>query len=376
MGDLSKKKMDMRDEFHITLPNPITDANGARDNKTITWIAERSKITNADDYAAALGKVLEASCPATGLTMAPVTPPRLLLSTFNDLPAGVVATTNAGPDTKKIAAAAHFVPYALHLTRTVDLSGEGNSRENQARLEGAVVLPTELAPQKWGEIKLTEAVDAKGANLKPRDNQTGFMMRSGFESSDQDDEDNPDADAKPATNNSEERHPVTLMFMPPNWQSKEISRIKGSVEMLYFGGLQVVKLSNAIPAKWIISPTSAETIINSSDSGEKNLSDPALAPLGLALTCDEAMIENGMTVLMLSVKGKTDIAEVQIFDSAGKAWPTVLQNENSGGSGESSLQLMVAGKPKPPLSLALMVSSTGTSVEVPISLEHVPVTGN
>jgi hypothetical protein len=125
-----------------------------------------------------------------------------------------------------------------------------------------------------------------------------------------------------------------------------------------------------------MSPTSAGSIVNFNDTGEKALSDPALEPLGLALTCDEAMIENGMTVLNLSVKGKANIAEVQVFDATGKAWPTVLQNENAGGSEESSLQLMVAGKPKAPLSLALMVSSAGTSVEVPISLEHLPVTGN
>ena len=375
LADLSKKKMDMRDEFHITLPNPVTDANGTRDNKTVIWIAEHSKITNADDYAAALGKVLEASCPATGLTMAPVTPPRMLLSTFKDLSAGVVATTNAGPDTQKIAAAAHFVPYALHLARTVDLSGEGGGSGNQAQLVGAVVLPKELAPQKWGEVKLTEAVDSKGANLKPKDNEGGFMMNNGFQGISPDDEDNPDPDAKPAANDTEERHQVAFQFRPPDWKTKEIARLKGSVEMLYFGGLQIVKLSNSIPAKWIMSPTS-DGAINFNDAGEKNLTDPALEPLGLALACDEAMIENGMTVLILSVKGKADIAEAQVFDAAGKAWPTVLQNGNENGADGSSLQLMVAGKPAAPLSLALVVSSAGTSVDVPISLEHVPVTGN
>jgi hypothetical protein len=203
------------------------------------------------------------------------------------------------------------------------------------------------------------------------------MMNRGFQGmGSDDDEDDPDAGAKPVTNNAEQRHPVTLQFMPPDWQSKEIARIKGSVEMLYFGGLQVVKLSNAIPAKWIMSPSQADPAVSFNDSGEKTLNDPALEPLGLALTCEEAMIENGMMVLNLSVKGKTDIAEVQVFDAAGKAWPTVMQNENSDGAGESSLQFMVPGKPKPPLSLALMVSRAGTSVDVPISLEHVPVTGN
>ena len=35
------------------------------------------------------------------------------------------------------------------------------------------MIPQEFAPQKWGEPKLEEAVDAKGNDLKPRRSDRG-----------------------------------------------------------------------------------------------------------------------------------------------------------------------------------------------------------
>ena len=47
----------------------------------------------------------------------------------------------------------------------------------------------------------------------------------------------------------------------------------------------------------------------------------------------------------------------------------------SGGAQTSSMQLLVPGQPKPPLSLALLVNNKGSSILVPFDLEHVPVGG-
>jgi hypothetical protein len=55
--------------------------------------------------------------------------------------------------------------------RTLDLAGEGNQGQNSAQLIGAVVLPRELAPDRWGEAKLEEALDSKGASLKPKEEE-------------------------------------------------------------------------------------------------------------------------------------------------------------------------------------------------------------
>jgi hypothetical protein len=62
-----------------------------------------------------------------------------------------------------------------------------------------------------------------------------------------------------------------------------------------------------------------------------------------------------------------------VFDAEGRPWPTTLMQPDSSGSEERSCQVMVAGKPKPPFSLAVAVSGVGASVSVPILVEHVPV---
>src|SRR5208283_3494632 len=113
----------MRFQFRVTMPNAVASANGARDGKTVTWLAERAKCKDDDEFAASLGGLLEASCSAEGIKFSPVTPPRLGLLAFSQLTAGKAAAAVALPDTNKIAAAVRFVPCALQVTRTLDLSG-------------------------------------------------------------------------------------------------------------------------------------------------------------------------------------------------------------------------------------------------------------
>src|SRR5439155_26060279 len=128
-----------------------------------------AKCKDGDEFAVKLAGVLEARCAAEGLQLAPETPPRLGLFPFKDLVAGAAASKVALPDTNKIVTAARFVPYALHVTRALDLSGENSGHESQAQLTGIIILPSDLAPQRWGQAKLEEALDAKGNSLMPKE---------------------------------------------------------------------------------------------------------------------------------------------------------------------------------------------------------------
>ena len=366
MADLQKKKAEMRAQFRITLPNAISAGNGTNAGKTATWLVERAQSKDAEDFANKLGTVSEARCSADGLKFSPVVPVRLALQPFAQLATGTTAATGPGIDTNKIAAAAKFVPYGLSITRSLDLSGAGATRENSAQLIGAIVIPTEYAPQKWGEAKLDEVVDAKGNDLKPANQEEGrnYSMGSRFSGAGMDGSDE-------ATNAvTDQRHVVTLAFRPPDWKVNEIAKIKGTANLQYFGSSQtVVKLTNAIPAKWIVDISKGSQ--SSFDSSDKTLSSPALTDLGLSLTAGYCMVQSGFTVVSLNVKGKTaTLGNAQIFDADGKPWPTIFSQSQEEGS---TVQIVVAGKPQPPLSLALVASGAGATVEVPIVLEHVAV---
>jgi hypothetical protein len=361
----------MRAEFRVTLPNTLTAANGARDGKTATWIVERAKSKDAADFAEKLGLVLEASCPASGLKFSPTNLTRLELGRFGELKTGTVAE-KAVPDAKKVATAAKFTPYALHVTRSLDLSGEGNSGENSAQLIGAVVLPREFAPDNWGEAKLEEAVDSKGASLKPKDEERFGRSSSRFSRTIVEDDEDGDEVKNDESSASEERHHVILNFQPPDWKVKEIAKVKGSISLQYFGGSQVVKISNAVPAKWIVEPQAAS--FRGMDATEKSISDPKMTELGLSLKLQMAMVQAGMMNLMLQLGGdKAGISGAQVFDAAGRPWPTYLQQTDRGD--EPGVTLLVAGRPEPPLSLAFLVNGGGNTVEVPILIEKIALRG-
>lgn len=374
-ADTEKQKQEMRSEFRIVLPNEAASATGTREGKAVTWILERAKFTNGTEFAERSGLVLEASCPATGLGFSPTNPPRLALLPFSEVTTGAM-TQGRAVDAKKVSESARFVPYALHVTRTLDLAGEGSWGQNQAQLVGAVTVPSDLAPQRWGEAKLEEALDAKGNDLRPKRGSEGFFgnwssHRSFVEEPDEEEE----TQVTKAPAEKLERHQVTLHFQPPEWQVQEIARVKGTLALQYFGGSEIVKITNAIPAKWVVDASNPQALasINFS-SNEKTISHPRLTELGLRLSVPMAMTQSGMTTLMLqSESAQSGITDVQVFDAQGKPWPTFLQPQGMGN--DQSLTLMIAGKPEAPLSLAVVANAAGQTVTVPILVEKVAVRG-
>jgi hypothetical protein len=379
MADLEKNRNEMRVEFRMTLPGTVTGGNGRQEGRSITWIEDRKNYTNTTEFARQLSVVCEARCPAEGFKIEPMNPARLALTSFSELSLAPGTETVQGIDTNAISGAAKFVPYALQVTRSVDLSGEGGSHESGAVLIGAVVVPMEFQPQKWGRPKLIEAVDAKGNDLKPEDSDEnssfGMSYRySRFATGMEDgEEEEGEENASPALEN---RHPVTIAFRPPDWKVFEIARIRGSVEMQYFSGAQVIKLTNAVPASWIVDQSKMMEAMGMG-SGEKRLSDPALGKAGIDLSLNMAMAQNGFTMLMLGMEAKSAaLIDAQVFDANGKAWPTFLQDMSelaSSGEEDATVTIVVAGKPQPPLSLAFLVSGAGAAVEIPIQLDNVPV---
>jgi hypothetical protein len=376
MDEAQKKKGEMRFQFRVTLPNAVSEANGPRGGKSVTWTVERANCKDDEEFAARLTGVLEASCSAEGIKFSPVTPPRLGLLPFGELRAGAMAAATALPDTNKILAAARFIPYALQVTRTLDLSGEGSGQASQAQLSGAILLPAGLAPQRWGEAKLEEALDAKGNSLMPKEEENSFSRMSHYERFDTSDQADKDESDEPTTRKdaAEKPHLITLNMKAPEWRIKQIAKIKGTLDLQYLGGTEVVKLSNAVPASLVMDMTKRTSLDSRFDSSRGQITDGRLTALGLSVKVQMAMVQSGMTILSLETSGgKATLVDAQVFDAGGHPWPTVLLQSDSTGVDEQSCQIMVAGKPKPPFSLALAVGGVGASVALPILVENVPV---
>ena len=151
---------------------------------------------------------------------------------------------------------------------------------------------------------------------------------------------------------------------------KRMARIKAAIRLHYFGGMQVIKLSNAIPANWIREMKGEDDF--DFEPTQKSIGDPRLPELGLSLNLTMGVVQGSLTSLMMQVEGdKLALIDAQVYDAAGRPWPTFLQKQGFGE--ENAVTLMIAGKPRAPLSLALVASGVGASVDVPILLEKVPV---
>jgi hypothetical protein len=369
--DWQKQKNRLAIEFTLTLPKDVAAANGSPQGRNVTWTLDRAQMKDDAEAAKAFRAVFEASCPAEGLAFTPNSPVRLALLPFAELAAGPTGGTSQLPDEKKVAAQARFVPARLQVTRSVDLSGSGYA-QNQATLTGVVLVPKEFAPQRWGATALDKVIDEKGNNLALADDDRMSRfghITSGFSGMS---EEETDETEEAALASADSRKVVTFIFKAPDWKAKEIARIEGSVELQYLGGSEIVKLEKAIPKEWIGDMSRGR--FGSFDGTERSLSNPRLTEVGLPLKLAMAMRTGGMLTISLQSEGESKqsaLAEAQVFDAEGNPWPCFVHSQQM--KPYNHYQIMVAGDPPAPLSLALLVSSVGATVKVPIRLEHVPL---
>jgi len=259
--------------------------------------------------------VMEASCPAANVKFTPVSPPRLNLYSFKDLPVGVVESAKAAPAPKTVLDAARFTPYALRVTRNLDLSGSGASRENMAELIGEVIVPNTLAPQTWGKPDLQEARDASGHSLVNSAAENQSSMREDYEEEVYENLPSGNRQEKKAPPSNDHREKVRLRFQAPDWKVKEIASIKASIDLVYFSGSRLVAISNAVPDNWITSGRN----YSFSGGSDHAIRSAELTDAGIKLSMNMAMEQSGCTTLMFQVMdGKSGITDIQLYDASGK----------------------------------------------------------
>lgn len=365
MPDLQKKKDKMRARFRIVLPEDAhaDGKEGAVEGKSVTWVFERSRSNDDDAFARHLARPLSAGCAAEKLTFKPSTPLRLNLKPFSELTAHSAHGAAPIQDRSAVMKAAKFTPSALSVERSVDLSGDaGSVRQNNAELQGLLEVPPEFAPQKWGKVDLQEAIDCEGNSLKPQTDARshGYSRFSSVHVGGE--------RSSPATSKLAHQHLVKIPFQPPPWKCQQIDRVLATVDLHYASGLRLLKISNAVPAKWIRTDEDF-------DASEMRIDSPELREAGLSLRLQMAMVQNGNTMLMLNTaESKTSISDLQIFDADGAPWPTLMQ-QTPGGDDDEGRYMILPGRPKPPLSAALLVNSSESSVRVPIQADNLALRG-
>ena len=359
---LIRKRQEMKFVFRVRLPGLVTRSNGQHQDQAVTWSFARAGSKDDAEFLARLAERVTATCQ-WNTPLAVTNPVRLALTTWTNLADGVAQLAAGAPAADAIVAAAKVVPETLRVGRLVDLSGSGGfgGQGNVAQLTGYVELPPALAPQKWGAPKLTEATDNLGNSLLINATDDGlgasdFRYRYGLANS--------EGSRRAATPAS--RQPFTLAFRSPEWKAKTIATLKGEIELTYAGGVEVVKLSNAVPTNAIVAADPES--MTRANVRQRAITDPRLSRLGVSLVLQSGMVMQGGTLLMLESRGKAPLLDFQVFDKDGRPWPTAFAATSG-----TALRVIIPGKPAPPLSLALAVGAGGTGVKVPFAFEQVPV---
>ena len=356
-------------EFSVTLPGPVQATGAVVRGNDATWTIDRPTLKDAAKVNEGLTAVMTATCPAGAAQFVPKDVVHLDLDDFAQLEEG---QRGAGPppvDAAGVLAQTKFVPVMATVTRTFDLTGQSGGNENEAVLLGLVTVPRALAPQRFGNPEVTAITDDRGGSLLPTDRQGydrfphlySYMERPGG------------SKAKDAVL----RHWLTISMKVPPREVKSLRAVQGSVSLFYPGTAYVIKVKDALAPvaagdKAGLLGMISRRVVNNADE-EKGLDHPKLRELGLKIILAQDQGDSpSMTVVQLQLEGKQAmLSAFQVFDAQGRPWPTYFtpsENEYA--------QAIVAGKPKAPLSIGLLVHGGGPVVKVPIDLTDVPLSAN
>jgi hypothetical protein len=164
-----------------------------------------------------------------------------------------------------------------------------------------------------------------------------------------------------------------LKVPPP--EATRIVLLKGSATLEYAGSRHVIRLEGAIAKDAITESGPGPGMFMSGGGEKKPLASPKLEALGVKLTVS-ASRGGGLMMLQIGAESAASpVAEVQVFDAAGRPWPTLSASGMGGQDDEGGLQrFMVIGKPEGPLSLGLVLDAPGPSLTLPIELRDIPMT--
>ena len=351
--------------FSVTMPKPAqTSTEEAEvDGKTVRMAVARKGLKDPQASAEAFDAVLTAVCPAGDVTFEPDSPVRLDLAPFAGAPTGPVAEAET-VDVAKVRAAAELIPVALTVTRSFNVAGYGFHGENGSELRVAVAVPPRLAPRRWGDPTLLEAVDDLGTDLVPwnADDRPRHTFHTTFSSGE-----------GPRTPDGRMVHPVVFELEVPPREARRLARLEGRIDMEYAGAKEAVRIPDALHPEHI-QEVEFGAQMTAQGGQEVAVESPRLEGLGLKLTVERAAQTPGLMMVNLKWEAEsTHLSEVQFFGADGRPVPAVAQHD--GGDGRGRIQVLLLGTPEPPLAMAVLVTSGGPTIPLPLELTDVPIRG-
>jgi hypothetical protein len=343
-------------KFSITLPSLINNVN----SNTITWLTSRDTINSIEEAGVRFYSIHKASCSDKDIKFIPKTPLRMNLGNLKDIKEGTFSNNSLDINKEILIKAVKAIPVMLKISRYFDISGEDNfynNNDNAASFIGALVLPVELAPFRWGRGELKEIRDDLGKNYLPK--KQSFSRKANALNSIYKRE-----QAKVKEKQKTATRFISFSFKQPVPEARSLKVIHGTIPLKYQGRTTLVKLTGEIPA---IKSNENDFIM----TNRVIIGSDKLKKHGLVVTLNSVSKNNQITTFALKQKGEEAIIDIQVYDRNGKPWTTILRLLSPG---QDNISFMIAGEPEPPLSLSLLISG-GPKFEIPFSFNDVSLFG-
>ena len=349
IGNFKKMKADLSYTLAVTLPEAPLSHNGQAKEKTVKWSMAYEGPDKESQLADQAARVMAVSFSGENGGFSPHAPPRLALDRFADL-AESTYELSAMPAADQLKKAANFAPCRMVIKRSFDISGLAYAGlDNFVKLVGAVEVPEQMAPQKWGKARLTEVVDDLDNNLvmAEQNRHSSYLPAGGM-----------------AWEMPPHRHPVTFKFTLPDRSAEKISRLKGEVELSYFSEARVLKADKVLGQDDISDMSGG---VSGNWKG-KQINHEGLAEAGIRMTIRQAIFQQGLLIIMLETKPEDAVInDIQAYDKSGRPVPTILPPSMGG----AYTQLLIPGKPSLPVSLAFTVAGGGSTYRLPVALKDI-----
>lgn len=382
----------MRWRFRITLPRAVNSSVGAgghRHGRSAEWVFERKAFRHTDAYADRLSSMLEVGCGPVRLRRAIENPTRLGALPFDQMKVDPDERSRpqSYPSPERVGEETRFIARSVALRRWVKFDKEDQEEGRPgfggcAELHGAFLVSSAWVPLRWGEPHLEQVLDAQGRSLL-RKHKSGRMDQSQWNDSNKGGE--LAEGEKAAAQDLGRLRPqarVMLEFDAPAWDVRRLKLVQASAEFRYLESAEVIRITNAIPAA---TPRPQGRSVGDASrplpvSGPIELADERLLKQAVEVRVSSVVVKPLRTLIVLVTRGQAwsrgVLADAQVFDSRGRAWSTMLRDDDPWKAHDlevRSREILVAGHPEPPFSIALKVGSLGPAIRVPFVLRDLPL---
>lgn len=351
-------------EFKLTLPGEIVAGNGNHTGENGVWRIKAASLKETEKLRAAGNKAFKAECAASAIDFTLKPQGNIGLRSFQDQKFYAFPAQREIPTLDRIRRSGRYDSRQLIIKRYFSIAGESiPSDQNICCLQGALVLPNDIAPKRLSWVKTVEVIDERGVTLLLNKNaeESDYYCRNESPSQPKDE--------------THTEFSINFPFGAPDWGTNKLRLFRGEIGMVYVTSHEVIQAADALPAAWIAGAKNHRRPY--SDRPNHRILSPRLDELGIEISVVEATALQDLLNLQLSIHYDADshcrLTGIQIYDSHGVPLPTYPLRSDTGSRDRWMMQLAALGFSKGPLSMAVAVDIETDALTIPILLQDIAI---